>query len=121
MAKSVDVNTLEKDIERIVSKFFFIQSVQTLLKTIHTIKMRLYVTEECFIQIYYNIQKNRTNYVVILGGKRIYGRDCYKGVWHRHPEENPEGHDFSPEGSIKVKLEEFLFETQEILLRKEIL
>jgi hypothetical protein len=121
LAKSVDVNTLEKDIERIVSKFFFIQSVQTLLKTIHTIKMRLYVTEECFIQTYYNIQKNRTNYVVILGGKRIYGRDCYKGVWHRHPEENPEGHDFSPEGSIKVELEEFLFETQEILLRKEIL
>lgn len=121
MAKSVDVDTLEKDIERIVSKFFFIRQAQTLIKTICTIKMRLYATEGCFIQIYYNIQKNRTNYVVILGGKRIYGRDCYKGVWHRHPEENPEGHDFSSEGSRKVTLEEFLFETQEILLKKEIL
>lgn len=121
MAKSVDVNTLEEDIERIVSRFFFIQRAQTLLKTTYTIKMRLYVTEECFIQIYCNTQKVRTSCVVILGGKRIYGRDCYKGAWHRHPEENPEGHDFFPEGSRKVSLEEFLYETQEILLKKEIL
>ncbi|HHT9125104.1 MAG TPA: hypothetical protein ACFYD6_04715 [Candidatus Brocadiia bacterium] len=121
MSEGLDINTLEKNVKRIVSKFPFIQKAQTLLKTTHTIKMRLDVTEECFIQIYYNIQRDNTSYVVILGGKRIYGRDCPRGNWHRHPEENPEGHDSSLEGSRKVKLEEFLLETQEILLKKEIL
>lgn len=121
MAEGVEIHILEKYVERIVSKFPFIQKLQTLLKTNHTIKMRLDVTEECFIQIYYNIQRDNTSYVVILGGKRIYGRDCPRGNWHRHPEENPEGHDFSPEGSRKINLEEFLSETQEILLKKDIL
>jgi hypothetical protein len=119
--KKLGTDEIERDIKDITTRFPFIQDTKIVLKTTHTIKIRLDITEECFIQIYRNIQKNITSYVAVLGHERIYGRDCDGGVWHRHPEKNPSGHDFSPEGVREVSLDEFLFETQEILLKKGIL
>ena len=58
---------------------------------------------------------------MVLGCERIYGRDCDGGFWHRHREDDPSGHDFSPEGSREIDLDEFLSETQEILIEKGIL
>lgn len=115
------IDNIEEEVKEITSKFSFIQDTKIILKTAHTIKIRLDVTEECFVQIYRNIQKTLISYVTVVGRNRIYGRNCYNGIWHRHPEDNPDSHDFSPEGSRKVSLDEFLFEVQEILLRKAIL
>lgn len=121
MPKGLGIDDLEKDIRNITSRFPFIQNTQTVLKTTYTIKIRLDITDECFIQIYQNVQKNLTSYVAVIGRERIYGRDCDGGIWHRHPEDNPGGHDFSQKGSRKVALDAFLYEVQEILLKKGIL
>lgn len=121
MPKGLSIEEIESEIRKAASRFPFIQDTKTLLKTAHTIKIRLNVSEECYIQIYRNIQKNLASYVAILGCERIYGRDCDGGLWHRHREDDPSGHDFSPEGSREIDLDEFLSETQEILIEKGIL
>ncbi len=121
MSKRSVINKIEIEVNKITSGFSFIQETKTILKTANTIKIRLDITEECFTQVYRNIQKDLISYVTVVGRNRIFGRDCYNGVWHRHPEENPDSHDFSTEGSRKVNLDEFLFEVQEILLKMGIL
>ncbi|MFN3763114.1 MAG: hypothetical protein ACK4WK_07935, partial [Anaerolineae bacterium] len=103
------------------SRFSYIQQCITLDKTAHTIKLRLLITTDCFVQIYTNIRKNIMSYALVLSQNRIYGRNCYSGVWHRHPYEAPETHDFGPEGSREVPLEEFLTEVQQILEKEKLL
>jgi hypothetical protein len=58
---------------------------------------------------------------VELNRSRIYGRDCEGGLWHRHPAEAPEQHDFSVEGQRAVTLDEFLREAQQVLQDRDLL
>lgn len=85
------------------------------MKTPNTIKIKLYITASCFIQIYQNIQKDVRNYVIISGNQRLFGRDCDGGKWHCHPLDDPDSHDFSKDGAIEVSLEDFLYEAGEKL------
>ncbi len=121
MPERLSIEEIEREIRKAASRFPFIQDTKTLLKTACTIKIRLNVSEECYIQIYRNIQKNLAGYVAVLGCERIYGRDCDGGLWHRHREDDPSSHDFSHEGKREVAIDEFLSETQEILIEKGIL
>jgi hypothetical protein len=109
------VNLFEARIYDVALRFSFVQRVVTLGKTANTIKLRLHVTTDCFVQIYTNVQKKLVSYVLILDRSRIYGRNCDGGTWHRHPYENPAAHDFGPEGAKEISLEEFLIEVQQIL------
>ncbi len=115
------IDQAEQEIADAASGFSFIRGVTILDKTANTIKSRLEVSRNCFIQIYRNVKKNLINFVLVAGGERIYGRDCDGGSWHRHPYEAPDGHDFSPEGIRPVELAEFLQEVQEILHHEGIL
>ena len=115
------IGDVEKEIYGIVSKFSFIEKVETLLRTQNTIKIKLSVTSNCFIQVYENIQKGTRNYVLVSGNQRLFGRDCDGGAWHCHPVENPDAHDFSNEGARAVSFEEFMYEVSETLVLLEIL
>ena len=128
----ITVDQVEQEIAATASGFSFIRRVTILDKTVrfahrrlrltaNTIKSRLEVSRTCFIQIYRNVKKNLTNFVLIAGNTRIYGRDCDGGNWHRHPYEEPDSHDFSHEGSRQVELSEFLQDVQEILENEGIL
>jgi|SRR4030042_4956136 hypothetical protein len=115
------IDNVEKQIYEIASKFAFIEKVETLLKTPNTIKIKLSITPTCFIQIYQNIQKNITSYVVVSGNQRLFGRDCDGGTWHSHPIESPDSHDFSQDGKKEINLEDFLYEVSEKLVMLGIL
>jgi len=117
----IAVNLFEVQVYEVASRFSFIRRVVTLDKTASAIKLRLHITTECFVQIYTNVRKNLVNYVLVLDRSRIYGRNCDGGTWHRHPYENPDAHDFGPEGAKEVSLEEFLIEVQQILEGERIL
>ena len=110
------IDDVEKQIYEVASKFAFVEKAETLLKTPNTIKIKLSITSTCFIQIYQNVQKNIKSFVVISGNQRLFGRDCDGGVWHSHPIENPDGHDFSEDGVKEVSLEDFLYEASEKLV-----
>jgi hypothetical protein len=115
------IDGVEKQIYETASKFPFIEKVETLLKTPNTIKVKLSVTQTCFIQVYQNIQKGIINYALVSGNQRLFGRDCDGGVWHSHPIENPDSHDFSEDGTRAVSFEEFLYEVSEELVLLKIL
>jgi hypothetical protein len=110
------IDAAEDQIYGVSSKFPFIEKVETLLKTLSTIKIKLSITQTCFIQVYQNIQKGIISYVLVSGNQRLFGRDCDGGTWHRHPVENPDSHDFSEDGIRTVSFEEFLYEVSEKLV-----
>ena len=115
------IDNVEKQIYEVASKFIFIEKAETLLKTPHTIKVKLSITPTCFVQIYQNTQKDVKSYVLVSGNQRLFGRDCDGGIWHSHPIENPDGHDFSKNGLKEVSLEDFLYEVSEKLVNIGIL
>ena len=115
-------------IKKVISKieeaslvFTFIKRFVRMDETEHTVKFRLVIEEDLFVQVYNNVENNTVGYVLVNKGQRIYGRDAIEGKWHRHTFEDPLGHDFSAEGSKKVRLKEFLMEVQEILDRERLL
>lgn len=110
------IDEIEKQTYAIASKFPFVEKAETLLKTPNTIKIKLTITPTSFIQVYQNIQKGIKNYVLVAGNQRLFGRDCDGGVWHSHPIENPDSHDFSEDGARIVSFEEFMYEVSEKLI-----
>lgn len=111
----------ERDVRAIAAGWGFIRWVITAAKTAHAIKMRLHLTEGCFVQIYANVEKQLLSYALVLERTRIYGRDSEGGHWHRHPFGAAETHDFSSEGARMVGLPQFLSEVQQILEEAAIL
>lgn len=105
----------EGEARRSTAEWAFVQLVETVDKTDHAIKLRLHIESECFVQVYANVQKELYSYNLVLNRSRIYGRDCEGGIWHRHPYDDPERHDRSPDGRKVVTLAQFLAEVQEIL------
>lgn len=89
--------------------------VDILEHTLNIIKARLYFESDFFIQVYRNDRTDVTNFLLMYAGRRIYARDEKWGVWHRHPPNAPDSHDFSPEGAKEVSFEEFLIEVYNIL------
>jgi len=111
----VSADLVERDIRRVAAQWAFIQRVATVDKTDFTVKLRLYIDVECFIQVYVNTTKQLSSYTLVLNRTRIFGRDREGGQWHRHPANAPEQHDFSTEGQRAVTLDEFLQEAQQVL------
>ena len=112
---------VEHDVQRAATQWAYILDVETVDKADHTVKMRLHVDRDCFVQVYVNTQKQITSYVLVFNRSRIFGRDSEAGSWHRHPQEAPDQHDFSSEGQRPVSLDEFLREAQQVLQDKGIL
>lgn len=117
----MNAGTVEMDVRRTVAQWVFVQRVETIDKTDFTVKMRLHIDVECFVQVYANTHKELTSYTLVLNRARIFGRDSEGGQWHRHPADAPDQHDFSPEGQRPVTLFEFLAEIQQILQEKGLL
>jgi hypothetical protein len=109
------IGNAENEIYQIARQFSFISSVETILKTLNVLKVKLTITPTCFVQIYQNTKKGVVNYTLVSGNQRLFGRDCDGGQWHCHPLDNPEEHDFSEEGTKAISLEDFLYEAEEKL------
>ncbi len=98
----------------------YIQRVQILDRSQNLLKARLYISEELFIQIYRNERFDTTSLVLIYNSERIYARDQLGDNWHRHPSDNPDQHDTSPEGRRAIELSEFLDEIETILIKLDL-
>ena len=71
------------------------------------LKARIYLSGDLFVQIYRNDRFGTTSFALILGERRIYGRDERDSIWHRHPADDPDAHDDSDEGKREVTVGEF--------------
>jgi len=92
-----------------------IDSIQIIVQSRLIIKARVYITPDLFLQIYRNDRFQTTNFALILGQQRIFGRDERDGQWHRHPSSNPNLHDDSTEGRKPTTLHDFWLETVRII------
>lgn len=115
------VDDFESEARQVAAEWAFIQSVETVDKTDHALKLRLHVDGECFVQVYANVQKSVYSFTFVLNRARIYGRDSEGGDWHRHPYGSPDSHDHTPEGQKAVTLTQFLREAQQILQKERLL
>ena len=111
----MNVDEIEQQARRLPARWAYIRLVETLDKTDNTIKLRLHVETDCFLQVYANVEKGLFSYTLVLNRQRVYGRDTDGGKWHRHPYDNPGGHDYTPEGQKPATLVEFVAEAEQIL------
>ena len=111
----MSTDAVEREVQRTTAKWAFVQRVETVDKTDDAIKLRLHIDTDCFIQVYTNTRKQIISYAVVFNRARILGRDCDGSLWHRHPPEKSDQHDFSPDGQRAVSLDQFLKEAQQIL------
>lgn len=100
----------------IIATSNMVEDVQIVDRGLYTLKARIFIKPELFLQIYRNDRFETTNFVLILGRNRIYGRDEIAGAWHRHPVDNPEAHDETEEGRKQTTLLEFWREVQRIII-----
>ncbi len=98
----------------------YIQRVQILDHSQNLLKVRLYISDELFVQVYRNERFNTTSLALISNNERIYARDLLGDTWHRHPSENPTEHDISVEGRRAVSLSEFLDEVESVLTKLDL-
>ncbi len=99
----------------------WIAGYKTLILIKNTVKVRLTVSENLYIDLYFNQRYGTTNYALILENERIYGRDCYDGKWHLHPYEDPSKHVASENGKGSLSIEDFVNEVEEILTKLSLL
>jgi len=115
------IDEVIREIERAAARFQFIKEANPLDVTKFSAKYRLIIREDLYIQIYVNVRNGTHGFALVQKGARLYGRDSEDWKWHRHPIENPNAHDFSPEGAKEVSVEDFVKEVQEILARKRLI
>lgn len=105
----------EREARQTAQDFSFVRRVEILLRTPATLTMRFHITEHSFVQLYTNSRKSLLSFALVWEGTRVFGRDCDGGVWHRHPFEAPETHDFTSDGQKAVTLRGFLTEVEGML------
>jgi hypothetical protein len=112
----VTIEQVIDEIETAARRFRFIQAVVQIDVTRFSVKYRLAVENDLYVQIYVNVRNGTTGLAFVHQGRRLYGRDSENWQWHRHPVNDPQDHDFSGEGTRPVSIEEFLLEVGEILV-----
>lgn len=103
------------EVETAGRRFAFIRAVIRLDATRFSVKYRLDVTDDLYVQAYANFQNGTIGLALVYQGRRLYGRDCENWRWHRHPAAAPETHDFSSEGTKAITIEDFLLEAGQVL------
>jgi len=75
----------------------------TIVRLTH-LSLRVTISEETFVDVYFNEETQRTDYALIHKGDRVYGVDNLKG-WHYHPFQAIEQHLPCPEPSVREVFE----------------
>jgi hypothetical protein len=68
------------------------------------LSLRVTISEETFVDVYFNEETHRTDYALIHKGERVYGVDNLKG-WHYHPFRAVEQHLPCPDPSVQEVFE----------------
>jgi hypothetical protein len=110
-----------QEIETAARRYAFVRQVVRVDETYYSVKYRLTIEPDLFVQVYFNERSGTAGLVLVYRGERLYGRDCESGNWHRHPIKDPAAHDVSPEGLRAVSVDEFLGKVQAILVRENLI
>jgi hypothetical protein len=70
-----------------------------------SLEARIKISEEIFIEVYYNILSDKKSFALIKNNQRIFGYDNYR-YWHLHPLNSVTAHIPCEEPSIEKVFEE---------------
>jgi len=108
------IDQLIVDANSAISKYKYYKGCNRLTQG----RNRLIIKKDLFVQVNQNVDASITNFALIQGIERIFGRDEYHGNWHRHPVDKPGFHNSSTDGRQAITLIEFLEEVDEVLRTK---
>ncbi len=77
----------------------------------NAVRLRIYLVNQTFLDVFYNEWKGRVSFAWIVNGQRSFGADN-AGDWHWHPREEPSRHTPSDHA---ITFEEFLKEVEKTL------
>ncbi len=86
------------------SRYDFIKAVEILLLDEPVVKIKAYVNEDTYINVFYNSETAKYSFALIRNNKRIFGADNTR-KWHIHSFENPDLHKEIPPMSLEGFLE----------------
>ena len=71
-----------------------VRIIEERILDIEVLHVRIHLTiAETFINVFYNLETDKTAFTLVQTGQRIYGMDNAKMGWHRHPFEDPNLHE----------------------------
>ncbi len=85
------LHQFETQVRREVAAHFPETAISVTAKGKYRLKLRIELSREVFIDIFYNPHNDRTDFSLIRKGQRVFGYDNLGG-WHRHPVEEPDHH-----------------------------
>ncbi|MFQ5456595.1 MAG: hypothetical protein ACE5EA_10425 [Nitrospirota bacterium] len=85
-----------KEVIEVCAQSEIVKKVQIIIVEEPVAKLRAEITDNIFIDIFYNKETAKKSFSLIKDNKRIYGADNTK-EWHIHPFNNPESHQSSNE------------------------
>ncbi|MCK4393927.1 hypothetical protein KAX17_13575 [Candidatus Bipolaricaulota bacterium] len=88
----MDLSEFEKQLSQLKDRFFPSAEIRNLSRRLNAIKLRLHITDEVFIDVYFNTDSGRLDFTTIKGERRVFGYDN-AGGWHYHPVKDPNRHD----------------------------
>jgi hypothetical protein len=63
----------EQDVRLVAAQWAFIQWIVTIDRTDYAVKLRLHIDEDCFIQVYRNVQNGLISFTLVLIGPECTG------------------------------------------------
>lgn len=79
--------------------------VQIISETKRQVRARIFLANRTFVDVYYSAKTKKTAFAHIENNKRIFGADNTEGIWHWHPYEGPQRHEFTDD---EITFDEFL-------------
>ncbi len=102
-------------------RFWFVQDLRIVERTNATVTLHLLIGPALFIQAFLSQRSQRLSLALVDRGGRLFGLDHEYGKWHRHPFEQPERHEPTPEGMSAHPLTQFMEEVERILIENDLI
>lgn len=102
-------------------RFWFIKEMEVAERTASTLTLRFIIAAELLVQVFCSERSGRLSLALVGPSGRLYGRDLEHGVWHRHPFDDPQHHEATPEGMSSRPVTQFLAEVEELLLANDLI
>lgn len=112
---------LHREAVEALEHVWFIQSMQEVERTDHTLSVRLSILPGLFVQAFVGELSGSLYFALIEGGRRIYGIDRVGSDWHLHPHDAPDRHEPLLAGLEPKPLLGFLSRAEEVLLEHDLL
>ena len=90
---ALTTDQLLREIQILCAQHAFVKHIEQRLIDVDILDVRLQISPNSFISVFYNLKTDKTAFALIQNGQRSYGIDNAKMGWHEHPFGAPERHE----------------------------